>query len=203
VPPAATTRRACLRVRRHGAGRARVNVDLLRRDGGGVMPAAERLELAHRGLEVRHDGPRVVDRGPQGADLTTAQSGVQADSKERSRRSRGRRIASIRRAPSRRCGPPRTGVRQAALQKPSAQTGGLRVVPTPTEAAGRPRRSELEPVSNVPETRSCHHARVSHAERKRPDAHAILTRVGAARRLDSTCRERCSFEAEGAVPANG
>jgi hypothetical protein len=26
---------------------------------GGVLRAAERLELAHGGLEVRHDGPRV------------------------------------------------------------------------------------------------------------------------------------------------
>jgi hypothetical protein len=48
-----------------------------------MVLAAERLELTHGGLQVGHDGPSRVDRGPQAADLTTARSGVQANSNER------------------------------------------------------------------------------------------------------------------------
>jgi hypothetical protein len=70
-------------------------------------------------------------------------------------RCRGRRVTSIRRARFRLCGPPRTGVRQAELHKPSAQTGGLTVAPKLTEAAGRPverlptHRTAEQPISRT------------------------------------------------------
>jgi hypothetical protein len=143
VPPAATTRRACLRVRRHGLGRARVSVDLLRHDSGGLMPAAERLKLAHRGLEVGHDGPSRVGkrssrRGPHDGSI-----GRTGGFERAALPSQSRRVMCIRRARCRPCGPPRAGVRQAELRKPvhtpAAQrshyargsAGGVPLRPTP------------------------------------------------------------------------
>jgi hypothetical protein len=54
APPVGTRRHAHRRVRRVCPGLARVGGDLRAHDRGGVIAAAERLELAHGGLEVRH-----------------------------------------------------------------------------------------------------------------------------------------------------
>jgi hypothetical protein len=118
VSPPATTRRARLRVRRHRVGRKRVSVDLLRHDSGGLMPAAERLKLAHRRLEVGHDGPSRVGkrssrRGPHDGSI-----GRTGGFERAALPSQSRRVMCIRRARCRPCGPPRAAVRQAELRKP-------------------------------------------------------------------------------------